>query len=223
MVRKFKVVSKEDMPRAELPVEEDDDTVTHRHVCLGEALQAVDAYSDLDFAAPPSASILALLDVAYGHMTSFRPELGPEDFAVYAFSLLRECCADAGEEDRLKLAAARYILDKSAALSPDFAAFIPQARALVARLDAPRGVVPAPETRALPQTQPPHGLPAPAASAQRVGALAEDLRAVRGRAEVINAALERKAAKRAAIGTFSVVSAFVLTWLTFAAFGPDGW
>jgi len=170
-----------------------EDAISRQHICEGAALRAVADYSGLDFATPPSPAVLSLIDAAYEHLVSIRPWATPQDFTVYIFSLLRECCVDMQEEDELKIAAAHYIVDNVDYLSADFAELEPGARNLLAQASASH--------LQKPQQPEPLLLMAPVALSEASGLGGElDVEAIRDRTRELKKALRRSATQGAVIG-----------------------
>jgi len=130
--------------------------VRDKCVCFGEALRAISQYSDLDIATPPSAETLELLHYAYDCLRETREKFSAEDFAVFAFALVLECCRSEVERNSVRMAASKYLIANSRNLADDFAKLAPSAHLMVARLTAdkppqPRtsGKLPAEEPRSM--------------------------------------------------------------------------
>ena len=113
-----------------------------RIVVYGEALRALAAYLDPDLIAPPHGPTLDLLDDAYAQMARQRSRFSPEDFGVFVMSILLEFVEDEEDMRRLRIGAARYMLDVMPRLAPDLQGLAEDARELLAEtglLETARG------------------------------------------------------------------------------------
>ena len=93
--------------------------------CLAEAICAVSTYCDLDFLSPPRTHLLRVLEAAFEQIRSERPEFSPEDYTVYAFSILLDCCVSDQEVSDIRKGAQAYMRYASSRLSADIASLIP--------------------------------------------------------------------------------------------------
>lgn len=105
-----------------------------RTIAYGEALRAAATYLSSKLLEPPTAPTLDLLDDAYERMTRRRSTFSPEDFGLYVLSLILELAEAEAEEDaqRVRIGAARYLLDVTPCLAPDLQALAADARRILA-------------------------------------------------------------------------------------------
>lgn len=102
-----------------------------RAVCFGEALRAISVYVSEDIASPASSQVLMVFEAAFRHMKRTRGRFGPQDFTLYAMSRLLLQMKDDGDIKRLRLGAARYLLDVYSHLSFEFRVLAVEARKLL--------------------------------------------------------------------------------------------
>ena len=192
--------------------------VCSKYACFGEALLAISRFSDLDFASPPSEHILELLDAAYTHMSQVRPNFTPEDFSLYVFSLLLECCQSDDERSKLKLAASKYLIGKSSRLSADFRALADHASSVVAR--AASGQTGANERGQGTRSAVPNQLPSPYGF-RRAASPNEDTAERRKYSPAYRRKLSILGSMGAALGMALLVYALIFAYATAALVAPE--
>ncbi|MEM6585470.1 MAG: hypothetical protein AAF692_06920 [Pseudomonadota bacterium] len=126
-----------------------------RASCYGEALAAISRYISEDLVSPPSAETLEFLGHALGRMMSERQDFAPEDFTLYAMSVLHSDDDDDAKVLRIRRGAMRYLLDVKPRLAPEFQRLSEDAKAFLREARDPlqgrRTVVDAPEPPPEPQ------------------------------------------------------------------------
>lgn len=100
-----------------------------RAVAFGEALRAIGAHVGSDMVSPPSPQLLEVLEAAYRELGSALKNFTPQDFTLYAMSLLLMDLNDEEQIARLKRGAARYLLKEGSHLSSELRDLVSDLRA----------------------------------------------------------------------------------------------
>ncbi|WP_317055901.1 hypothetical protein [Roseovarius rhodophyticola] len=92
----------------------------NRAACFGEALHAISTHVGEDMVSPPDQAILRPLEVAYRKMKTVWGDFSPQDFTLYAMSLLLAQLEDKDEIRRFRRGAAKYLLETKSQIAPEF-------------------------------------------------------------------------------------------------------
>ncbi len=92
----------------------------NRAACFGEALHAISTHVGEDMVSPPDQAILGPLEVAYRKMKTVWGDFSPQDFTLYAMSLLLAQLEDKDEIRRFRRGAAKYLLETKSQIAPEF-------------------------------------------------------------------------------------------------------